>query len=280
MISGDCKWKAEVARLLEASVLLRANLKAGHLSTSDAWYALNHTINKTAEYPLMATYLTKDDCKTIMKPFLNAGLSVFGVVHTMPHAVVWGPLRYQGLGIRHLWTTQGVEHTLDILCHAMHPTLTGQLLRTTMEEMQLEIGVSNSFLACSYEDYGCLATRSSGATWQFLSKSKLTMKDTFAKPQLAYEDNCFLMERLFAHRYRGSKLKHLNSCRMHLHALLLSDLCTAYGRQLTDLATEVQPDPHRSSTFTFGPALIAPISSSVHCGVLLWTKFLSALQKP
>jgi hypothetical protein len=92
VIAGDCNWKAEVACLLQASVMWRANLKAGHLSTSDVWYTLNHTINKTVEHPMMATYLKKDECETIMKPFLNAGLSASGVVKTMPHPVVWGPL--------------------------------------------------------------------------------------------------------------------------------------------------------------------------------------------
>jgi hypothetical protein len=122
MIAGDCNWKAEEARLLRASVLWKSHVKAGHLSSSDAWYALNHTIMKTVEYPMMATYLSKAQCEKIMRPFLNAGLSASGVVRSMPPAIVWGPTRYQGLGIRHLWTTQGVEHLLAILRHATRPT--------------------------------------------------------------------------------------------------------------------------------------------------------------
>jgi hypothetical protein len=90
-------------------------------------------------------------CEKIMRPFLNAGLSASGVVRSMPRAIVWGPTRYQGLGIRHLWTTQGVEHLLAILRHATRPTLTGQLIRTSMDDMQLEIGVSASFLKYSYD---------------------------------------------------------------------------------------------------------------------------------
>ncbi len=73
MISGDCnKWDAEVARLLQASVLWTAQIQAGHLSASDTWYALTHAIMKTVEYPMMATYLTKEECEKIMRPFLNA----------------------------------------------------------------------------------------------------------------------------------------------------------------------------------------------------------------
>jgi hypothetical protein len=47
MIAGNCQWKDQTARLLQASRDWKANLLAGHLSKSDTWYALNHTINKT-----------------------------------------------------------------------------------------------------------------------------------------------------------------------------------------------------------------------------------------
>jgi hypothetical protein len=130
--------------------------------------------------------------------------------------------------------------------------LTGQLLRTTIEELQLEIGVSKSFLAYSYDDYGSMATRSwIASTWKFLSDSDITMIDPFLKPEKACEDDSFLMESFVEFGFRGSELRHLNDCRMHLHALRVSDVCTADGRQLTDDAMEVQPDPHRSSPYSW-----------------------------
>jgi hypothetical protein len=113
---GEVEWNPELP-----------NLRAGHLSTTDAWYALTHTINRTVEYPVMTTYLSKAQCEKIMRPFLNSGLSVSWAVRSIPRAVVWGPLRYQGLGIRHLYTTQGVEHLLAILRHGTRETITGQL---------------------------------------------------------------------------------------------------------------------------------------------------------
>jgi hypothetical protein len=117
MIAGDGKWEAEVKYLLQASIDWRANLQAGHLSKADAWYALNHTINRTVEYPMMAMSLSKAQCETVMRPFLNAGLSASGVARSMPRAVVWGPLRYQGLAIWQLYTMQGIQHLLALLWH-------------------------------------------------------------------------------------------------------------------------------------------------------------------
>jgi hypothetical protein len=56
------------------------------------------------------------------------------------------------------------------------------------------------------------------------------------------------MERFFAHGCRGKALLQLNSCRQHLHALRISEFSSADGRHLSDAATEVQLDPHRSSS--------------------------------
>jgi hypothetical protein len=252
MIAGDGNWDAEVAFLLKASVEWKANLQAGHLSRADAWYALTHTINRTVEYPMMATSLTKAQCETVMRPFLNAGLSASGVVRSIPRAVAWGPLRYQGLDIRHLYTTQGVEHLLAILRHGTRQTLTGQLIRTSMEELQLETGLSKSFLSYSYSEYGILATRSwIAATWKFLSDSSITVVDPFPKPTPACSNDSFLMERFLAHGYRGADLRELNECRMHVHALRISDICTADGKLVTDSAMEVQPDSYRSSPYSW-----------------------------
>jgi hypothetical protein len=165
-----------------------------------------------------------------MRPFLNARLSASGVAHTMPRAVVWGPMRYQGLGIRHLYTTQGVEHLLAILWHATHTTFSGQLLWMTIEEMRLEVGLPRSFLSFSHAQYGSIATRSwIAVTWKFLSDSRIIVFDPFPKPELVTPTDRILMEGFFASGYTGVELRNLNHCRLHLHALQVSDICTVDG---------------------------------------------------
>jgi hypothetical protein len=93
---------------------------------------------------------------------------------------------------------------------------------------------------------------------EFLSDSRIMVVDPFPKPSLACSNDCFIMERFFQHGYRGSNLLQLNYCRMHLHALRLSDLCTANGAHLTNLALEVHPDPCRSSPFRINPTMVRP----------------------
>jgi hypothetical protein len=142
----------------------------------------------------------------------------------------YGIDRNAGCVPRHLFTTQRVEHLMAILRHALHPTLTGKLLTMTMEEMQLEMGLSKSFLSYSHQAYGCLATCSwIEATWQFLLESSITFVDPFTKPALASEHDKFLMESFADAGYRGNDLRRLNECCLHIHALHLSDVCSADG---------------------------------------------------
>jgi hypothetical protein len=116
----------------------------------------------------------------------------------------------------------------------------------------LEIGLPRSFLSYKHSTYGILATRSwLASTWQFLSESNSTVLDPFPKPALACVNDCFLMELFADYGYSGSDLRDLNICRMHLHALRLSDICTADGRKLTDSSMEVQQDPTCLSQYSW-----------------------------
>jgi hypothetical protein len=79
----------------------------------------------------------------------------------------------------------------------------------------------------------------------------ITLTNPFPKPVLACLDDCFLMELFFDNGYHGEELRALNGCRMHLHALQTSDLCTADELRLTDATMEVMPDPHRSKPYSW-----------------------------
>ena len=52
----------------------RDHINSGHLNKADAWQALETTIMKSLQYPMKALTLTKEECKNIMKPILQAGL--------------------------------------------------------------------------------------------------------------------------------------------------------------------------------------------------------------
>ena len=155
-------------------------------------------------------------CRTFCLQHLQHASSICSKV---PRVAVWGPLPYQGLSIHHLWTTEGVEHILAMLRHATCPTLTGQLIWTATEEMQLETGIiSTSFLCYSHEAYGPLATHSwTAQTWRFLLELKVRRRILSTSLSLLAMKIPFSWNVFFAYGYRGrtdafEHLLHTSTC--------------------------------------------------------------------
>jgi hypothetical protein len=130
MIAGNASGRRD--RSASTSDRLARQSQSRTPITNDAWYALNHTITKTMEYPMMCDILDQSTVRKVMRPFLNAGLCFRGRQSLCRVRVVWGPERYQdwvyGTSI-----LPKVWNTFAILRHATRATLTGQL-RTSMDE--------------------------------------------------------------------------------------------------------------------------------------------------
>ena len=70
----------------------------GHLTAHDVWQAMDTTIMKSLEYPLIALTLTEQQCNTIMALILPVALPSSHVCCTYPRRVVYGPKDMLGLG--------------------------------------------------------------------------------------------------------------------------------------------------------------------------------------
>jgi hypothetical protein len=70
---------------------------------------------QTLLYPLPVTYFTCADCDYIMAPVLRVALSHSGVCRTIPRALVYAPLQYQGLAVPDLYIEQGFQKLMRLL---------------------------------------------------------------------------------------------------------------------------------------------------------------------
>ena len=83
---------------------------------------------KTIEYPLVTTSFSKKDCAYFMAPILRCGLQSVHIQHQLPRALVYAPLKYQGVGLHDPWVTQLVSHLHVFLRHSHHESIPGTLL--------------------------------------------------------------------------------------------------------------------------------------------------------
>jgi hypothetical protein len=157
-LAPDGNGKEQMAVMVDQAKTWAARIRTAPLKWSETTHALRTTIFKKLEYVLPVTSLTEEECDTIMRPILMAALPKAGYNRNFPRKVFFGSPSLLGSGFDDLHTTQIIEHISMISQHGPLATLTGQLLRGTLEAAKLELGLSGRFLSHSYCDFEHLRT--------------------------------------------------------------------------------------------------------------------------
>lgn len=78
-----------------------------------------------------------------------------------------------------LYIEQAILWICLVLTHGAIDTPTGSLLRASLEQVQLEVGISTAFLSAPFESYGFLLTDCFWKSiWSFLSTQDITLSCT------------------------------------------------------------------------------------------------------
>ena len=202
----------------------------------DLWYALNATIMKSIEYPLVTTTFSHKECTHVMAPILTSSLSSLRIQLQLLQILVYTPHKYQGLGLHDPWFSQLIAHIHVILHHTSHSTTTGSLLHSNMENLILELGSATPFWSLSYYHWSALATPSwITHTWHDLLKTELHI--TGPPPSLSphcQHDRAF-MDVFVAHDFPPKTLQSLNHTRMFKQFIFVSNITSANGTPLDAL---------------------------------------------
>ena len=186
------------------------------------------------KHQLYKSRLTKNECKQSTRKLKNACLRATKLPITYPDTLVYSPREYLGLGLPNLWHIQAVlfaEQCLQFANQKRNPT--GILLRTVIENMRLEMGVSRSPLTYPFHRWNqCTTTTQFFPFWEYATEIALILHDGIPALPGARINDVFLMEAFEQHGYSPNQLRFLNSCRLHLQVYLLSDLTTGDGRYL------------------------------------------------
>ena len=120
-------------------------MKAACISRFAAILVVTTTIWATLSYPLAALTLTKKECERLMIPLYACALPRMGVNRHIALVYRYGPKCFHGLGLKHLYTDQGIEQLKILLSHGGSDSYCGILLQCCYELLQLEVGALISF---------------------------------------------------------------------------------------------------------------------------------------
>ena len=235
ILAPDGNNKDVIRELRSKSEVWKDHVQAGHIDRKEAWQAISTTIMKTIQYPLPALTLTKEECKHITAPILEAGLPKSAVCRNYPRAVLYGPKKEGGMGLWDPYDFQGIERISYLQQHLAAPTMMGELLRTSIEAAKIEIGIGRDLFGLDYQVYQALLTPCwIKDVWKYARENNITIYDyTTGNMDTSRENDLFLMEIITNEGFTRSELKRINMCRLYLQVMTLSDIVDGYGDYYT-----------------------------------------------
>ena len=211
--------------------------------------AMVSTIGRAIRYPLAATTLSTQQCKEVDISFKQNVLGKMGVVRTAPDKVVFSPTKLGGIGLHMTEIDQTIDHVKMIMQHGHQDTVTGTLLRNTLEQIAIDAGQGGN----PFEFEPDLLSYTTERTWiqntiQSCSKFKIHIESPFQGIPKWTTKDIYLMDRAI-HTLKGKELKIFNKVRLSLKIATVADLAVADGSRIDNQIllgnTSMSPTPSR-----------------------------------
>ena len=175
--------QAEVTEICNKVHTWVTGMHKSYASRHIMWHGLKTTIWRSIDYKLKSSTMSKKQGDCIATTLYRSILPRLGAARTLPNVYRYAPLEYQGLDLRHPHTEQAIHQLHRIMVHGTASTTTGHLFRTSLEHMQLEVGIGTLVLESDFKTWGNLATHSLVKTaWEFLPTAGVTLRCGMTTP--------------------------------------------------------------------------------------------------
>ena len=113
----------------------------------------------------------------------------------------------------HPYYNQELSHIATCLYEGERSTITGELIRASLEQLRVEIGLPGYLLQQDSSNLKSLATECWLKTvWEFAWTHEIEIYDKSPKLELNRWNDSYLMDEFVRNGFVGHKLKKLNAC--------------------------------------------------------------------
>jgi hypothetical protein len=227
--SGDTKGSYDI--LLAKAQDYQTKIASSNLPREAAILSYNVYLLPKLGYPLPALTFTEAQCYTLQSPTLLALLPKLQLNRHIARSIVFGSIKYGGLGLKSLYLIQSLGQLTLFVGHIRAQDKTSRLLHISLSYLQLAVGSEVNVLSlspCTYKNWidSCWLV----SFWNFLHKAQLLITTTkHWLPKLVREHDKVLMDYFIALGYSTHILGALNRCRIYLQVITLSDIVSADG---------------------------------------------------
>lgn len=150
-------------------------------------------------YRMIATQFTEQQWNRAIRPAIRATCNAAGMTKNIAHAILYGPLEYQGIGLQNPYILQGIIHIIAFLNKGACNSSTGELLRANAEFFRVEMGIPFSLTSTKYDQKTYASYMPSGwykNLWRFTSTPvfDLNIMEDFLDLPILQEKDVYLMQ--------------------------------------------------------------------------------------
>jgi ribonuclease HI len=247
------QYTSQVKVLRRHAEQLKQLLSQSHLSPSEAYCCLMMYVRPKLNYPDPSVSLTEIQCHHILAPIMEAILPKSHLNRHTPRAVLFARPRFGGMSIPEKYTDLGYGHLQYMVGHVKMGDDIGQLILSLVTHTQLQVGASESFLKLPYPIYAkWIDTTWVTDCWKFVHRLNMVIDlEHQWVPTLPREGDIAIMDLALTFHLNFHQLQRINTCRMYLQVVSVSDLATAKGDKLLSSAIQGVRDPQHPSTLNW-----------------------------
>ena len=124
--------------------------------------AFNTLFMSTLSYRMIVTQSIEQQWNKAIRPAIRATCKAAGITKNIAHAVLYGPLEYQGIGVKNPFFFQGIIHIIAFLNESACNSYTGELLRSNAGFFKIEMGIPFSLTSTNYNEKTYISYMPSG----------------------------------------------------------------------------------------------------------------------
>lgn len=245
--SGQYKRQASV--LCIQAEKFKQQILPSHLTPAEAYCCLMMYIRPKLNYPTPCVSLTEAQCHHIQSLILEAILPKLHLNRHTPRAVLFAGPRYGGLNIPENYTDLGYGHLQYLVAHIKLGDEVSQLILSLITHTQLQVGSTTPFFQLQYSTYAkWIDSTWITDCWKFSQRARITVDiESQWVPLLSREGDIALMDLALTFNLDSYQLQRINTCRLYLQVLLVSNITTARGDKLLPSVLYGERDIHHTS---------------------------------
>jgi len=227
----------------------RDQFMTANLTPTEAYCCYMVYIRPRLTYPVACTSMTEKQCRHIQAPAVEAILPKLHLNRHTSHALLFAGERYGGVGFPAEYTDQGFNQMKMLVGHLKLGDDNGSLIRCLVTHTQLQTGSVTPFFQLPYQKYASWVDRTwVSSIWEFASRFKMKLDiENHWVPKVSWEKDVAIMDIALLHDFQGGQLQMINTCRMYLQVITLSDIATAKGDRILQVVMEGKRHDQRHS---------------------------------